>query len=249
MEQITLNAITRDLLGKKVKILRQKEQIPAICYGRNFKSIPLILPAQEFKAVSKEAGEATIINLAISDKEPLKALIRNIQKDPVSDDILHVDLYKVDMKQEIQTEIPLVFEGTSPAVEEQEGNLITNKDSVKVECLPDKLVSEIKVDTTVLKSFDDLIKIKDLNIPSDIRVLDEPEDVVAQVTPPRSEEELEAIKTEGAAETEKAQIEGIEAEAEKEKLGKEAEKGEARGEGTPPQENRSQKTPKNEQKK
>lgn len=220
MAELTLNAESRDLLGKKVKILRREGQIPAVLYGRSFKSLSLILDKKEFFKTFREAGEATIINLEIPGKEKFNALIRDIQKDPVTDEILHVDLYKVDMHQEIQTEIPLKFVGVAPAVEEQEGNFITNKDSLKVACLPDRLVPEIEVDIAVLKAFEDLIHIKDLKIPEGIEVLDDPDDIIAQVTAPLSEEELKALEAEEAVSQEKAQIETIEAEAVKEKTAK-----------------------------
>lgn len=223
MEQIKLRATERNLLGKRVKVLRGKNEIPAVLYGRKFPSIALTLPKSELLKVIGIAGESTIINLDVVDKEKYKALIRGVQKDPISDNILHVDFYKIDMKQEIQTEIPLRFTGFAPAVEELEGNFITNKDSIKVECLPDKLVGEIEVDISVLKTFEDLIHVTDLTIPEGIKVLEEPDDIVAQVTPPLSEEELKKIEEEAAATTEKAQIENIEAEAEKEKVGREVE--------------------------
>ncbi|MFA6492569.1 MAG: 50S ribosomal protein L25 [Patescibacteria group bacterium] len=223
MKNIILKAESRELLGKKVKTLRNDGQLPVVLYGRKFEALSLVINEKEFLKVLKEAGEATIINIEIPGKETAKALIRHIQKDPVSDRVIHADLYKVDMSQEIETEIPLVYEGVSPAVEELEGNFITNKDTIKVKCLPDKLVSEIKVDITSLKTFEDLIHVKDLNIPEGIKVLDEEEDIVAQVTAPTSEEELEAMDQEAAVDTEKAQIENMETEAEKEKAEKEAE--------------------------
>lgn len=217
MEQLNLKAAPRELLGKKVKILREKGQIPAILYGRNFQSLPLALDQGQLAKISDQAGESTLIELETPGQKPMKVLIRHIQKDPVTDNPLHVDLYKVDMSEKIETEIPLEFIGTSTAVEELEGNLITNKNSIEVECLPDKLVSKIEVDISPLKTFEDLILVKNLKIPEGIKVLEEIDDVVVQVTPPRSEEELEAMKTETAAEAEKAQIETMEAQAESEK--------------------------------
>lgn len=151
MEQPTLKAEPRDILGKKVKILRRKDQIPAILYGPNFKSAPLVLSAGEVNRITQEAGEATLINLEVPGQKPMKVLIRHLQKDPVKDNLIHLDLYKVDMSKTIQTEIPLEFVGISAAVEELEGNLITNKTSVGVECLPERLVSKIEVDISSLK--------------------------------------------------------------------------------------------------
>lgn len=216
MAELTLNAECRDLLGKKVKILRGTK-IPAVLYGRGFKPIALTLDKIQFQKVYAHAGESTLLDLDVVGKEKYQTLIRDIQKDPVSDELIHVDLYKVDMNKEIQTEIPLKFVGASPAVEEQEGNFITNKDSIKIECLPDKLVGEIEADISSLKTFEDLIKIRDLKIPAGMKVLENPDDIIAQVTAPLSEEELKALEAEEAVSQEKAQIETIEAEAEKEK--------------------------------
>ena len=217
--ELILKASPREILGRKTKNLRKNGQIPAILYGRNFKNIPLSLDAAEFDKVFNTAGGSTLVALETKGQEPVKILIHEPQRDPVTDKIIHADLYKVDMTQEIHTEIPLEFMGTSPAVEDLEGNLITNKDALEVECLPDKLVSEIKVDISSLKTFENLIKISDLNIPEGIKILADPEEIVAQVTPPRSEEELEEMEKEAGAE-EKAQIENIEAQAEKEKAEK-----------------------------
>ncbi len=211
--EIALKADQREVLGKKVKKLRNNGQIPAVLYGRQFDSISLALNRKEFFQVQKVAGEATLIDLQIPGQKETKALIRQIQRHPVSDNILHVDLYRVDMTQEIETEIPFEFTGVSPAVEELEGNLITNKDSVKVKCLPSKLVSEIKVDIGALKTFEDLIHLSDIKMPEGIEVLDDSAEIIAQVTPPRSEEELAALETETAVEAEKAQIENMETQA------------------------------------
>lgn len=221
MEIVKLQAEPRDIIGKKVKVSRSQGKIPAILYGKEFENIPLFLEEKEFKKIFENAGSSTIVDLEIKGKNTEKVLIHEPQKDPISGDPLHVDLYKVNMKEEIHTEIPLEFIGESSAVTDLEGNLITNKDALEVTCLPDKLVSEIKVDISKLKTFEDLIKIKDLNIPEGIEITADPEEIVAQVTPPRSEEELEALETEAAADQEKAGIEGIEAAAEKEKAEKE----------------------------
>lgn len=229
MEQITLNAQVRDIEGKKVRFLRDKGQLPAVLYGKNFKPLSIIIDQKIFQKTAKDAGESTLINIDIPETEKCKALIRDIQKDPVSDKIIHVDFYKVDMSSEIETEIPLSFVGVSPAVEELEGNFITNKDTIKVKCLPDKLVSEIEVDISILKTFEDLIHISDLKVPEGIKVLDDAEEIITQVTPPLSEEELKAMEEEAAADTEKAQIDTIEAEKEAEKA--EGEKENAEGEG------------------
>jgi len=245
VENLILKATTRNLLGKKVKDLRREGIIPLVLYGKKFTPISLSANEKEFKKVSEKAGEATLITVEIPEKETVKALIRQIQKNPVSDTVIHADLYKVDMSSKIETEIPLVFEGVAPAVSELEGNFITNKDAIKVKCLPDKLVSEIKIDISVLKTFEDLIRVKDLNIPEGIKVMEETEDIIAQVTAPLSEEELEKIESGETAIGEKEQIENMEAKAEQEKAEKEAISEEGKEEQPSPKES-DKKSDKNE---
>lgn len=229
MAEITLKAELRKEVGKKLKNLRAENKIPAVCYGKEFENLNLTLDKKEFKKVLEEAGSSTLVNLVIPGQEPLKVLIHEPQISPVTEEILHVDLYKVNMKEEIHTEIPLNFVGVSKAVKELEGNLITNKDALEVKCLPDKLVSEIKVDISQLNTFEDLIKVGDLNIPEGIEILADAEEIIAQVTAPRSEEELEEMETEAAADSEKAQIENIEDAAVKEQADKEAAEGAEEG--------------------
>lgn len=229
MEKITINAEKREIVGSQVKQLRNIGKLPVVLYGRGFETLNLTLDKKEFEKIFKTAGGSTIVNLAVAGGENYNILIHEPQRNPVSDEIIHVDLYKVDMKQELQTEIPLEFVGVSPAVADLEGNLITNKDALEVKCLPDKLVSQLDVDISVLKTFEDTIKVSDVKVPEGIEVMNDPEEIIAQVTPPRSEEELEEMETEAAGDAvnqEKAQIENIEAQADAEKAEGEVAEGE-----------------------
>lgn len=224
METVSLNAELREAVGHKVKQVKREGKIPAVLYGRGEKNMNLSFARSEFEKVYKEAGSSTIVTLKIEGQEPIKTLILEAQFNPVTDKLIHADLYKVNMKEEIHTEIPLEFVGESPAIKDLEGNMITNKDALEVKCLPDKLVSEIQVDISVLKTFDDIIKVGDIVVPEGIEILADAEEIVVQVTEPRSEEELEEIETPATADEEKAAIEGIEAAAEAEKAeGKETE--------------------------
>jgi len=224
MEKIELSAKKREIVGKKVKNIRKQGLIPAVLYGSKSEPENLSLEKNIFEKVYKKAGTSSLVDLIIDQSSAVKVLIHEPQMDPVEDTPLHVDFYKVNMKEKITTEIPLEFIGESPAVKDLEGNLITNKDEIEVESLPGDLISEIKVDISALKTFDDLIYVKNLDIPATIEILDDPEEIVAQVTPPRSEEELEKMETEAAADQEKEQIEKMETEAEAEKAKEETEK-------------------------
>lgn len=224
MEKINLSAKLRHITGKKVKSIREKGLLPAVLYGQGKKATNLSVNTKEFIKVYVKAGGSSLVDLAVDQKTPVKILIHEPQMDPVLDEPLHVDFYQIRMDEEITTEIPLKFIGVAPAVKELEGNLITNKEDIEVKCLPANLVPQIEVDISSLKTFEDQIRVKDLKVPQALTILDNPEDTVALVNPPRSEEELEAMEAEAAADTEKAGIEKIEAEAEAEKAAKVAEK-------------------------
>jgi len=227
VEKIILKSEKRTVLGKKVKSLRNDGLIPVVLYGKDFKTQSLSVKKTELEKVLSKAGTSTIVDLEIEGGDNHKILLHEPQRDAVYSKILHVDFYKVNMKVKIHTEIPLEFVGVSTAVEDLEGNLIINKDALEVECLPDDLVNHIEVDISVLKTFEDIIKVEDLKIPAGIEVQDDKEEIIAQVTPPRSEEELEAMETETAADEEKEKIEGMESTAEAEKAEKEAAEGES----------------------
>jgi large subunit ribosomal protein L25 len=208
------------------KQLRSKNLIPAVVYGKEMDNIHLSLNQKTFKKAFEKAGTSSLIDLKIDKQKPLKVIIHEIQFDPVSDQLIHADFYRIKKDEKIRTEIPLNTTGKSPAVEEEAGNLIIDKDEIEVECLPDKLVDKIDVDISILKTFDDVIRISDLEIPDGIEVLEEKEEVVATTTPPRSEEELEELEETPTT----SDVDEVEVEAEKE------EEEEIEGEETQPEE-------------
>lgn len=196
--EIEFNAEIRKDIGKNLKALREKGLIPAIVYGQGQDNIAIQLDYQKFKKVFEQAGESTILKLKIqmpNAKEEIKnVLIHDIAKDPVSDEFIHVDFYQVRMDKVITTEVPLVFDGEAPAVKNLEGVLIKNIIEVEVEALPKDLPHEIKVDISVLETFDDHIKINDLKLPQGVKVKIDSEEVIASVKPPRTEEELAELE-------------------------------------------------------
>src|SRR3990167_2875239 len=114
-ERIELQAQKRELIGRSQNSLRKDGFLPSVIYGHNFKPLPIQIKYSDFEKVFKKAGESTLINLKINDKEE-PAVIKDIQKDPVSDKIIHADFYKVNLKEKIKAKIPLVLIGESEAV-------------------------------------------------------------------------------------------------------------------------------------
>lgn len=215
MDKLFLEVKERELLGKKVKSLRKDGFLPAVVYGHKFDSHHLTIAEKEFEKVYKEAGGNTVVELKKPEEgKKINVLIHDVSVDPITRKPIHVDFYRVKMDEKITTRIPIKVIGESKAVKELDGMLITNRDEIEVECLPGDLIHEIEVDISVLEELESSIHINDLKVPSTIKVLDEPEEAVLTVEPPRSEEEMAELEepVEGEVPPEEAEIEAKEGE-------------------------------------
>lgn len=216
---LTLAVKTRQIIGKKVRILRRKGLLPAVIYGPKIKPISLALDAKEFEKAYQEAGESSLIKLELPElKKEYLVLIHEVQRDPLTDKFIHVDFYQAPLGEEIEAKVPLVFEGEAPAVKELGGTLIKNISELEVKALPQNLPKEIKINVESLTTFEDTTSIKDLKVPSGVKILKDLDEIVAQVTPPEKvEEELEKPIEEKVEEVEKVEEEKEKEETEKEK--------------------------------
>jgi large subunit ribosomal protein L25 len=200
---ITLQAIARNAFGKKTKALKNQGKIPAVVYGPGEKNVSVEVEEKEFKKVLRQAGESSLVELNI-DKAKKPVLIQEIQRDPVSDSIIHIDFYQANLKEEVQVAVPLVFEGTAPAEKDLGGTLNKNMLELEVKALPLNLPHEIKVNVEGLKTFEDHILVKDLVLPAGVTAAKSPDEIVAAVLPPQKvEEELAKEITEDVEGVEK----------------------------------------------
>ncbi len=214
---LSLSAKIRKETGKKVKTLRQKNILPAVLYGPKIKkALPLELDYSLFEKVFKEAGESSLISLEIeNDSKKNLVLIHEIQRDALNNKISHVDFYQVPLEEKIVVKIPIVLEGSSPAVKELGGTLIRYISETEVKALPQNLPKEIKINVESLNTFEDNILIKDLKLPVGVEILRHPDEIVASVLPPEKvEEELEKPIEEKVEEVEKVEKEKKEEEVE-----------------------------------
>jgi len=192
MERIELKVEKRTLLGKKVKRLRRQGLIPAIIYGHETEPIPVQIEERELTRVLAQAGPNRLITLRL-DGRPRLALAREIQRDVITDKLLHVDFYTVVMTEKLSAEVPLVLVGESPAVERREGVLQHGIDTVEVECLPGDLIHSIEVDLSELKELGQAIYVKDLKVPPSVEILTDGEEMVVKVVPIVEEVEEEEV--------------------------------------------------------
>lgn len=195
IERMDLQAKTREKFGKAVRALRREGAIPAELYGRGLTNLHLVVPTKEFKKVYKEAGTNTVVNLVVDADLPAgrqgshSALIHDVTRDYVTDDIEHVDFYQVRMDEKIKAKIPLEFMGEAPAVKEKAAILNKAMVEIEVEALPANLPHRISVDLSSLDDFNKSVYVKDLRVPKGVKILVDEGTVVVTATPPLKEEE------------------------------------------------------------
>ncbi|MCH8244380.1 50S ribosomal protein L25, partial [Patescibacteria group bacterium] len=138
---LSLNGTQRKILGRKVRELRKKGEIPAVLYGPGAKTAVLAVAKKEFDKVYKETGESSLLSLEFAEKKT-PVLIRDVQFHPLSGEPIHVDFYQPRLDVKIKIMVPLSFQGEAPAVKDFEGTLIQNMHEVEVSSLPQDLPSE-----------------------------------------------------------------------------------------------------------
>jgi large subunit ribosomal protein L25 len=190
---ITLSAEKRELAGRKNWQTREAGAVPAVVYGPNTQPQSVAVDRKALAVVFRQAGESTLVDLNINGNQPLKVLIQDLQYDPLTSEIIHADFRAVDLTKEITADIKLHFVGEAAAVKELGGTMVHALDKIKVRALPTALVASIEVDVSKLKTFEDSFKISDLVLPAGITVVDDANQTIAVVAPPRSEEELAAL--------------------------------------------------------
>jgi len=205
-----LAAEPREITGKKVAVLRRQGRLPAVVFGHGISSENVTLDAHDFELLRRKAGQNALIDLSVHGQKARPVLVHGVQVHPVNRRPLHVDLFLVRMTEELTVDVPLVATGTSLAVENLNGTLFHQLESVRVKALPDHLPQSIEYAIEGLVDFDAVVKVSDLAIPGDVTLLTDPEEVVAKVLPSRLQAEVEAEKAEEA----EAAAEAAEGEAE-----------------------------------
>jgi large subunit ribosomal protein L25 len=203
MDQIELKAEPRSLTGRQVRGLRDQGYVPAVLYGSQVEPTPIQVEGKTLQTVLAKAGGNMLIALQIGRKKPVMTLAREIQRDSIRHNILHVDFLQVVMTEKITAEVPLVLTGEAPAVGEQGGILVYGLNTVEVQCLPSDLPSAIEADLSSLIEFNDMVTVAELQVPSSVAILSDSESVIARIEAPRIvEEEVEVVEEEIAVPTE-----------------------------------------------
>jgi large subunit ribosomal protein L25 len=207
MDLQTLKLDRRTVIGKKVKRLRQRGVTPVHIYGADMGPENLQVDDITLNRLLLQVGSNIPVSVEYEGQGDEKVcFVREVQRNPVTDDVIHVDFLRVDVTQTVSAEVPLVLTGSSLAVTEMAGTLLQNVQSLLIEALPMNMPAEVIVDISSLIDFDASIPVSDVAVPGNVTVLNDPDDTIARVVPPRLEAEIE--------EEEGEEVEGEEAEGE-----------------------------------
>ena len=205
----TIQAVHRNVLGKKVKRLREEGVLPANIYGRGLPSIAIQIDSRDFRKVVLSVGIRSMFQLLVEgESDPRHVLVRQLARSGGTGDPIHVDFYQVDLDRPIQTTVAINLVGIAPAVSDLAGTLLQHLETVQVRCLPLNIPSSFEVDVSSLNTFEDSIKITDVNFPEGVEILISEDTSIAGVQPPRvleetvSETDEELVEGEGIESTE-----------------------------------------------
>jgi large subunit ribosomal protein L25 len=192
MDQVVLKAEKRDVVGKQVKALRRAGKLPAVIYGRHTEPINVLLDAHSASLVLGRLTSSSLVTIDLDGKE-YPALVRERQRDYIKNRLLHVDFLTVSLTETLRASVAVNLVGVSAAVKDFNAVLVTNLQSLQVECLPGDLPERIDVDISVLARPGEGIRVRDVVVSDKVRLLDDPDTMVAVATFAKVEEEGAAV--------------------------------------------------------
>lgn len=209
MENLTLRVSNRDVLGKKTRFLRREGITPVHLFGHNLNSLALQCDTVQLQQLIAQAGMTKLINLEIEpEKQPKSVFIREIQRQPSTGALIHVDFYQIRKSEKIKVEVPIVLTGEAPAMKLKGRSLMQTLNNLSIECLPDKLPPQIEVDLSPLEEANQAIHVRDITLGSGITINTDPDQLVVKITEAVAEKVVEEVVTE--------EVEEVKAEAEAE---------------------------------
>jgi large subunit ribosomal protein L25 len=190
MNKIILHATPRTITGKKVGALRREGKLPGILYGHQFPSTPVLFDLRETSRALQGLTASSIITVELNGQEHA-VLVREKQRDYIRNVLLHVDLQVVSLTEKLRVKVNVELVGTSPAVKDFNGVVVTGIDKIEVEALPQNLPERITVDISKLTKIGDSIYVRDLQIPANVEVLEDPNETIVTIASEMGEETAE----------------------------------------------------------
>ena len=194
MDVATVKLDPRTVTGKKVRQLRRQGVIPVHLYGADIEPSNLQIEGRALNRLLPQVGTNIPISVEVEDQKMENiCFVREVQRHPVSEDVLHVDFLRVDVSQTIQSEVPVVITGVAPAVVNMGGTLLQPLQIVQVESLPLDVPGSFTVDISELDDFEKAVYVRDLAGAARVTILTDPDALLARVGAPRIEAEDEVV--------------------------------------------------------
>jgi large subunit ribosomal protein L25 len=193
MMSFTIKAEKRDAFGKNAsRRLRRLDRIPAVLYGEKTASIPLVLDKKDVIMILKsDSGENTIFKVAF-DSKAQDAMFKDLQINPVTDELVHADLIHISMDKALRVNVPVELQGDPVGVKTEGGFVDFMAREVEIECLPKDIPEQILIDISALHLHESL-KVSDIVAPEGVKLISDPATVVVLIAVPHKEEE-EVVK-------------------------------------------------------
>jgi large subunit ribosomal protein L25 len=201
MESKVLKATRRSVTGKQVKTLRRQGYLPAVMYGHTVDPIAISLDAHDAALTLAGLSSSTIVTIDL-EGEQHAVLVREKQKDFISNQLIHVDFQVISLTEKIRTAVRVEAHGNSPAVKDFNAVIVHNLNEVEVEAFPQDLPERLVVDISKLAAIGDAIYVRDLNVPEKVAVLTPGDEIVVVATGVAPEEVEEAAEVAEVAEPE-----------------------------------------------
>jgi large subunit ribosomal protein L25 len=187
MEEVILKASRRNVIGKQVGAIRREGRLPAVIYGHRIDPISIELNLHDASKSLTGLAPSTLVTVDL-EGETHKALVREKQRNKITGMLLHVDFLAISMMEKLRAQVFVELVGTAPAVKEMSGVLMSGANEVGVESLPQDLPERLVVDLAGLEKIGDGIYVRDLVVPEGVKILDDPDTMIALVTTQAAEE-------------------------------------------------------------
>ena len=198
MEKSIIEAVKREIKGKKVSTLRREGKLPGVIYGHHFETQSILMDLKSATKVLNTATSSSIVTIVIDGKEHA-ALVREKQRDYIRNQFIHVDFQAVSQTEKIRAKVGIVISGVAPAVKDFNGVVVEGLDAIEVEALPKDLPERFVVEISGLANIGDAIHVSNISVPEAVTVLTPADEMVVLITAPAAEEVEEAPAVEGEA--------------------------------------------------
>ena len=189
MPNLVLTVEYRDVTGKKVSTLRNEGITPLHMYGPSIDPRNIQCDSVSVDRIVSEAGTNIPVTINLDGENDEVCFVREVQYHPVKDLIIHVDFMKVDINKDVEAQVPVTIEGTSPAVRNLGGTLLQPLPTVTVRALPMEIPARLTLQADVLVDYDTNLYVRDLVVGDSVVIINNESELIASVVPPRIERE------------------------------------------------------------